>query len=151
LNAAARFYLLGLLLQVLFRIKKMNHPIEMVMQYLECFILIDVLWASIPLGVLTGYEMIYFNKFGGDGESTLELVKMIALAIDVIGIVYLVYFEILGFEEMVCGSHEHEMSHDVEGQHQEKKPLLQGTNQPTKKPAAPAKTNVSVNTQKGLP
>jgi hypothetical protein len=89
----ARIYLLGIFGHSLLKRKKITEKIEIKIQYLETYALIDVLWSSIPLGILTAYEMIYFSKFGGV-QNSLELFKMIALAIDIIGIVFLVLLEL---------------------------------------------------------
>jgi hypothetical protein len=115
-----RIYLLGIFGHLLLKRKKITEKIEIKIQYLETYALIDVLWSSIPLGILTAYEMIYFSKFGGV-QNSLELFKMIALAIDIIGIVYLVYFEVLGLEDKICGQNEHHDIHSI----QEEDPLLQ--------------------------
>src|SRR5689334_7940269 len=103
---------------MLMKKKSMDEESESKIQWIESYATLDVLWSGIPLGVITGIELYYFRK--SSFSYYTEFVKMIALAIDLIGVTYLVYYEILGLEGKLFGHHHHHHHGNI----QETQPLV---------------------------
>jgi len=83
--------------------KKLTRKTEYKMAIFEIFLLLDLLWTGIPLGVLTALELFYFKPIhfsssppAVDAYFVYEVMKLIALVIDIIAISYLFFFEIVG-------------------------------------------------------
>jgi hypothetical protein len=105
---------------------KVEEKVENKVQWMEAFASLDVVWSAIPLGILTALEMFYFSeKIHFTISSTIEMVKLIALAIDMVGLSYFVYFEIFGLEHKFYGHHHDE--HKSINSHSQKEPLLSHT------------------------
>jgi hypothetical protein len=112
----------------------------------ELFLLADLLWSGIPLGVLTLLELfVYGEGFNvrrsfptrdnsalqmtratqGDTMQIFELIKLVAVAVDALGAAYIIYFVILGLGRC-C----HLEGHDDEYEHiSSKAPTIQAEKQ----------------------
>lgn len=100
----ARIMLLVKIIVAAVKHKKITSQVEYSIQYLEAFLSIDVLCAAIPLGILTALEMFYFSHHNGFAPGEVyELVKLVSLAIDLVGLAYLFYFEIFGLDRCTGG------------------------------------------------
>lgn len=87
--------------------KKITNQVEYSIQYIEAFLSIDVLCAAIPLGILTALEIfVYSHHRGFSPGEVYELIKLVSLAIDLVGLAYLYYFEIFGLERCTGSHHE---------------------------------------------
>jgi hypothetical protein len=84
----------------------------------ELVLLADLLTSGIPLGVLTVFELTTYDTLPIDAAHIWEYIKLLALALDVIGACHLIYFEAFG----ICGHSHH--------QHQQHSHLPTTTQQP---------------------
>ena len=124
-----RLWIMFKLIYTFIKFRKLDEVTENIIQRAELFAILDVIWSAIPLGVLTLLEMFYYEEEIHFTISTsIEMVKLIALAIDLIGIVYLVYFEIFGLEHKIFGHHHENGKHINHESNSEKESLIKKTN-----------------------
>jgi len=91
---------------------KISKETKNLSEWIETLLLLDLFWSGIPLGVLTSYELYYYGNVELshiDFNTVYELVKLSALAIDLIGASYLLYWVI------VFGNEHHEDHEDKSG------------------------------------
>jgi len=111
--ACVHIYLMFLLIRSLFQHKKIEHKVGQKVQWLDCFLVLDLVWSGIPLGVITALELFYFERdhLLFDAAQNFELLKLAALTVDLIGLSYLIWFVIFGL------SNERQRHHDVDSNH----------------------------------
>lgn len=128
-----RLYILYQIVKSLFQKKKIDEATKKRVQWIELALLQDLLWSGIPLGVLTVLELFYFKKEVDflNQQNIWELIKLVALIIDLFGANYLIYFGVLGF-----GPKHHSNS-------EEAKPLLNSGHNASS-PGSPQKTAAPV-------
>lgn len=115
-----RVYMIKELIVSFVKYRKLEHKVENKIQWLELVATLDVIWSAVPLGILTALEKFYFaESLSLDMSGSIEMVKLIALLIDLVGVSYLIYFELLGLEHKWFGHHDHK---SVNSEHKE--PLL---------------------------
>lgn len=88
-----RFWIIVLTLKGWVKFQQVPKVTKEKIEELELLIILDVLWSSIPLGVLTLLEMCCYHQ----GVSWLEYAKLTALAVDFLTVTYLLYFRVMGF------------------------------------------------------
>ncbi|EGG20216.1 hypothetical protein DFA_07337 [Cavenderia fasciculata] len=97
---------------------------------IETQLLLDFIFVSFPLGILTLLEITMFGKELDFGSETFwELFKLTMLVIDMFGLTYFVYFIILGYSRRFFhhhGHHNHDEEHHSHHGHvqKESQPLL---------------------------
>jgi len=74
--------------------------------FMESILVLDLIWSGLPLGVLTGLQMFYYDLHFSV-EWGWELVKLCGVIIDTIGASYLMYFIIFGLSER-CINNKHD-------------------------------------------
>jgi hypothetical protein len=99
-----KLVLMAFRLQMLYSVAKslitkrhLEQRIQWKVQWLEIILFFDLVWSGIPLGVLTALELfVYEHELIMNGDTLFELLKMGALAVDVVGASFLVYFVLCG-------------------------------------------------------
>lgn len=85
----------------------------------ELFLLADLLWSGIPLGVLTFLELfLYGEGFKGDEVQVFELIKLVAVAVDALAASYIIYFAIFGLGRF-CHLEGHDDEDEPKHEHDE--------------------------------
>eukprot|EP01119_Soliformovum_irregulare_P025613 TRINITY_DN9537_c0_g1_i1.p1 TRINITY_DN9537_c0_g1~~TRINITY_DN9537_c0_g1_i1.p1 ORF type:complete len:299 (+),score=50.84 TRINITY_DN9537_c0_g1_i1:92-988(+) len=111
-----RCFIIFRVLYAICRHRKIDHTLQVKIQFLECVVLLDVLWSAIPLGVLTLLEMTVFNEgsFHADFFHVFEVFKLCCLAIDIAGITHLFYWVILDLQRWCRPTEYLEIAHGEE-------------------------------------
>jgi heme/copper-type cytochrome/quinol oxidase subunit 2 len=123
----ARLKLVWLIFKSLIKHKKVTEDTEKEAQTWELVATLDVLWAAIPLGILTALEAFYFEDIAHVTPSKVfELIKLGALAIDLIGVSFFFYFEVAGLNKVFnkCYKHNHHETAAINQGADEKSPLI---------------------------
>lgn len=122
-----RIYLLCVVLRSIFKNGSLGQFAQHKVQWLECILYFDLMWSGLPLGILTFLELFYFSEdFQFGKEQVFELMKLGALAIDLIGASFLFYFIICGLIKKVpiLHHHAHHSNTHQETEAEHKEPLL---------------------------
>jgi hypothetical protein len=66
-------------------------------EWIETWLLLDLFSSGIPLGILTALELFYFQtkQFEFTTEVLFEVMKLIALAVDIVGGCYVLFYVII--------------------------------------------------------
>lgn len=138
----ARVTIIWQIFKSLIKHKKITEETEKNTKFWEIAATLEVLWSAIPLGILTALEAFYFEDISHVTPTKIwELVKLGALAIDLIGVSFFCYFELFGMNRIVhkCfGEHEHHEA-SINQAADETAPLIIAT---TKTVIVPSDSNV---------
>jgi len=120
-----RVYLLVIVFLDIIRRGHLEKKVQRRVQWLELVLFVDLVWSGIPLGILTVMEL-HEEEFHLGEDQLLELMKLGALMVDIVGASFLFWFILVGLIKKTRLHHE---EHDVQHvQHEivkaEKEPLL---------------------------
>ena len=92
------------------REKHLNEEDEEMSMQSEFLAMLDIIWSGLPMGVVVAYELFFIKGISElDANDGLEVAKLIALGIDLIGTVYFWYFIMLNLENKCFGEEKHVM------------------------------------------
>jgi len=114
--ACVRLYMVGLVIKSLIQHKKIEHNVAKKIQWSDCWLAVDLVCSGIPLGIITAIELFYFeiDHLQFDAAQNFELLKLSALAVDVVGFSYLIWFVIFGLSKRFFHHDDHHDDvHDV--------------------------------------
>jgi len=123
----ARVTIIWQIFRFLFKHKKITEETEKNIRLWEMAATLEVLWSAIPLGILTALEAFYFEDISHVTPTKVwELIKLGALAIDLIGVSYFCYFELFGLNKVIhkCNNHEQSDASSINRGTDENSPLI---------------------------
>jgi len=141
-----RLYLLYLIVRSLFKHGGLVEEVKKKVQWVEFLLYFDLMLSGIPLGVVTFMELFIFNEepFQFGSENALELMKLGALMVDLVGASFLFWYIVVGLiHKISCLHHEHEGGHH--GHHKdESHDKLLGNDDHNHEHSVPARKNITV-------